>query len=86
MINMSRALKIASAWISVVYLVCFGSVALFPGIREGFMRYALHAEIELGSNVMTLTTFITGFIIWNVVAVLAVGLFVALNNYFNQNI
>ena len=84
MVNTSQALKIASTWTSVVYVVCFGGVALLPGIREIFMKYALHANIVTGENVLSLTTFVTGLIIWNVIAILAVWLYVALRNYFTK--
>jgi len=81
---MSRAIKIASAWTSIVYAVCFGGVALFPDIRPLFMKYALHTETSLGGNVLTLGTFISGLIIWNIIAVLAVALFVYLTNLFKE--
>jgi len=68
------------AWISIVYVVCYGGVALFPSSRPLFMKYALHTNDTLGENVMTLTTFISGLVIWNVVAVLAVWLFITLFN------
>ena len=79
--NISHLLKVTAAWTSIVYAVCFGGVALFPGIREGFVMYALHAtNVGLGENVMSLTTFVMGLIIWNIVATLAVGLFAYLYN------
>lgn len=81
MINTNRLLKAAAAWISIVYAVCFFGVALFPGIRPGFMRYALHTRMELGENVMTLGTFVSGLIIWNVITLLAVWLFAAFYNH-----
>lgn len=67
--------RVVIAWTSIVYVVCFGGVALIPGIREWFMRYALHTSVDIGTNVMTLTTFITGLVIWNVIALLAVWLY-----------
>ena len=78
--NIKHLLKVTSAWISIVYVICFGGVALAPGIREWFMQYALHTNVSLGENVMTLTTFVTGLVIWNVVALLAVWLFAYLYN------
>lgn len=75
MINTKHLLKVTAFWISIVYVVCFAGVALFPGIREAFMLYALHTTVNVGENVMTLTTFISGLVIWNAVAFLAVGLF-----------
>jgi len=83
--NTSRIYKVTAAWISIVYIICFGGVALVPGIREWFMENALHTRIELGSDVMTLETFVTGLIIWNVVALLAVWLYAALDKYFAKS-
>ena len=81
MLSTTRTLKITSLWISIVYIICFGGVALVPGIRAWFMQYALHTQIDLGTNIMTLGTFVTGLIIWNILAILAVWLFVLLSNY-----
>jgi len=81
MIEIKRSLKVTAVWISVVYVVCFGGVALMPGIREWFMQYALHASnVNIGENTMMLTTFVSGLVIWNIVAALAVWLFVSLWN------
>ncbi|OGE74543.1 MAG: hypothetical protein A3K06_02250 [Candidatus Doudnabacteria bacterium RIFCSPHIGHO2_01_52_17] len=80
MINIQHLLKIAAAWISVVYVICFIGVASLPGVRPGFMRYGLHMGIDMGSNILTLGTFISGLVIWNVIAFLAVGLFALLFN------
>ena len=44
------------------------------------MYYGLHTTASLGENVMTWTTFISGLVIWNVVAYLSVGLFAILFN------
>ncbi len=75
MINTTHLLKVASAWISVVYTICFIGVALLPGIRPGFMRYGLHMGIDMGQSILTFGTFISGLVIWNVIALLAVWLF-----------
>ncbi len=81
MIATKRLLKVTAAWISVVYAVCFAGVALFPNIRPGFMRSALHVVgVDLGIDVLTFGTFLSGLIIWNVIALLAVWLFAALYN------
>lgn len=84
MINTQHLLKVTAAWISIVYLVCFGGVALIPGIRSWFMEYALHTTNDMGQNVITLGTFLLGLLIWNVVAVVAVWLFAALFNSFKK--
>ncbi|MDO8481593.1 MAG: DUF5676 family membrane protein [bacterium] len=80
MLNTRHLLKITAAWISIVYTVCFLGVALFPSIRPAFMYYGLHTTTNLGENVMTWTTFISGLVIWNVIALVAVGLFAVLFN------
>lgn len=82
--NTKHLLKVASAWISIVYVICFAGVALFPGVRPGFMRYGLHMGIGMGQNILTLGTFISGLIIWNIIALLAVWLFAFLFNKIKQ--
>jgi hypothetical protein len=44
------------------------------------MQYALHMNASLGENVITFTTFISGLVIWNVIAVLGAWLFAFLHN------
>lgn len=83
MINTNHLLEVTVAWISVIYVACYVGVALFPGIRPAFMQYALHTTVNVGENVMTFTTFISGLVIWNVIALLAVGLFAYLFNKIN---
>jgi hypothetical protein len=84
MINTKHLLKVTALWISIVYFVCFCGVALVPGIRPWFMQYALHMNASLGENVITFTTLISGLVIWNVIALLAVWLFVFLHNKIKQ--
>ena len=80
MIGTSRLLKVTVAWISIVYAVCFAGVALFSGMRPGVMRYGLHTETAMGVNVLNFGTFISGLVIWNIIALLAAWLFAALFN------
>jgi len=80
MINTKHLLKVIAAWVTIVYVVCFVGVALIPGVRPWFMQYALHMNIGMGENILTLTTFISGLVIWNVVAVLGAWLFAFLHN------
>jgi len=82
--NTKHLLKVTSAWISIVYVICYAGVALFPGIRPGFVRYGLHMVIDMGQNILTLGTFILGLIIWNVIALLAVWLFAFLYNSIKE--
>ncbi len=86
MVDTKLLLKVTTAWVSIVYAICFGGVALVPGIREWFMQYALHAaNVGFGENMMTLGTFISGLILWNIAAVLAVWLFAYLWNAFKRS-
>jgi len=80
MINTKHLLKVSSAWISIVYIICFVGVAMFPSIRTDFMTYGLHTRMMLGDNLVTLNTFISGLIIWNIIGLLGVWLFAALFN------
>jgi hypothetical protein len=81
MINTEHLLKVALAWTSIVYVVCFGGVALYPPIRTLFVRYALHIEFNMSAmNIITPLTFVTGLFLWNLVAALAVLLFATLFN------
>lgn len=81
MIDIKHLLKVTSAWISIVYSICFAGVGLIPNVGPGFMMYGLHTgSFDMGQNVLTLGTFLSGLIIWNIVALLAVWLFAALFN------
>ena len=80
MIDIKRLLKVASAWISIVYIICYAGVAIYAPLRPLFIRYALHADVAMQSGFFGIGYFISGLIIWNVVAVAAVWLFAYLFN------
>ena len=80
MIKINHLLKVAAAWVSVVYVICYAGVALFPGIRSGFMRYSLHTSLDMGQNILTFGNFLSGLIIWNIITLWAVWLFAVLFN------
>jgi len=80
MMNTKRLLKASSAWVSIVYAICYIGVAVFDGIRPGFMRYALHAQVDMGRNILGFGMFLSGLVIWNVIALIAVWLFATLWN------
>jgi hypothetical protein len=69
-----------AAWITKVDILCFGGVALIPNVRPWFMHYALHTNMSLGENVMTLTTFISSLVVWNLIGFLGAWLFAFLHN------
>lgn len=80
MINSKHLIKVASAWVSIVYIVCFAGVAIYPPIRGLFMRFSLHADVSFQSDFLSFGYFISGLIIWNIVTILAVWLFAVLFN------
>ncbi|KKP31952.1 MAG: hypothetical protein A2312_00275 [Candidatus Staskawiczbacteria bacterium RIFOXYB2_FULL_32_9] len=84
MINIKHLLKVASAWTSIVYTVCYVWMAIYPPVRIMTMRYAFHANTTFGVNYFSLGYFITGLIIWNIVAILAIWLFVWLFKTIKQ--
>jgi hypothetical protein len=80
MIDTKHLLKVTSAWVSVAYSVCYAGVAIYPPVRDLFMQYALHTKTTFPSDYFGLGYFISGLIIWNVVALLAAALFAYLFN------
>ncbi len=79
MFDTRHLLKVVAAWVTLVYIICFGGVALIPGVRSWFMHYALHMSVNMGENVITFGTFISGLLIWNVIGVLGAWLFAFLH-------
>jgi 2TM family of unknown function (DUF5676) len=67
MINTKHLLKVTAAWITIVYIVCFGGVALIPRVRPWFMHYALHMNVSMEEDIITFATFVSGLVIWNVI-------------------
>ncbi|OGZ70263.1 MAG: hypothetical protein A2904_01195 [Candidatus Staskawiczbacteria bacterium RIFCSPLOWO2_01_FULL_33_9] len=84
MINVKHLLKVTSVWTSIVYVICYFGVAMYPSIRMMTMRYALHANVDFVSTYFGFGYFISGLIIWNVIALLAVWLFAWLFNIIKQ--
>ncbi|MEP7162577.1 MAG: DUF5676 family membrane protein [Candidatus Moraniibacteriota bacterium] len=80
MSNIMHLLKVVALWVSIVYTVCFFGVLLFPSIRADFMLYALHSKANLGESILTFGSFLSGLILWNLLAALGVWLFVLLYN------
>ena len=80
MISTQHLLEAGAAWISIVYVICYAGIALFPGVRPGFMRYGLHMGVDMGQNILTVGTFISGLVIWNIIALAGFWLFAALWN------
>lgn len=80
MINTTHLLKVAAAWTSIVYTVCFLGVAAYPPIRTMTMRYAMHMDWQVPAGYFGIGDFFSGLIIWNIAALLGVWLFAVLFN------
>ena len=53
-------------------------------MRPGFMRWGLHTMMSTGTDILTLSTFVSGLIIWNIAVFVAVWLFAALYNNIKE--
>ncbi|KKQ89395.1 MAG: hypothetical protein UT11_C0027G0015 [Berkelbacteria bacterium GW2011_GWA2_38_9] len=84
MINLKRLLAASAILVTILYVVCFVVVAIFPAVRTNFMLYGLHTQTTLGENAMTIGTFIGGLILWNVLAYIVVGLFGLIYNKIKE--
>jgi len=84
MINSKHLLKVAAAWVSIVYVICYVGVAIYPPGRELFVRFALHADVVFKSDFFSVGYFISGLIVWNIVALVGVWLFAYLFNKIKQ--
>jgi len=47
MINTKHLLKVIAVWLTIAYIICFGGVAIVPGMRPWFMHYALHMSVSM---------------------------------------
>lgn len=84
MININHLLKVVSAWTSIIYAICYLGVASYPPVRMMTMRYAMHADATFTSSYFGFGYFISGLIIWNVVAIFCAWLFAFLFNTIKQ--
>lgn len=85
MTNIKHLLKVTSVWTSVIYTICYLGVAIYPPIRMMIMRYAMHADVSVASNYFGFGYFVSGLIIWNIVALIGVWLFAYLFNTIKQS-
>ena len=84
MIDTPHLIKVTFAWISVIYIICYAGVAIYPPIRDLFVRYALHADVVFKSDFLNLGYFISGLIIWNIAVISSAWLFAFLFNKINE--
>jgi hypothetical protein len=57
-IDTAHLIKVGMAWVTILYVVCFGAVALYPPVRTLAARYASHIQLNLTESVTTVGTFI----------------------------
>lgn len=84
MINTKHLLKVSSAWVSIIYVICYAGVAIYPPIRSLFIKYSLHADVSFKSDFLSFGYFIAGLVVWNIVAIAGAWLFAALFNKVKQ--
>ena len=84
MINTKHLLKVSSIWISIAYVICYAGVAIYPPVRNLFMKYSLHSDVSFRSDFFGFGYFISGLIIWNIAAIAGVWLFAVLFNKIKQ--
>lgn len=84
MIKTKHLLKVSSIWISIVYTICYLGVAIYPPVRDLFMKYSLHTDVAFKSDFFSFGYFIAGLIIWNIVTIAGVWLFATLYNKMKQ--
>ena len=84
MINTKHLLKAVSVWISITYIVCYLGVAIYPPIRNFFMKYSLHADTAFQSDFFGFGYFISGLVVWNILAIASTWLFAIVFNKIKQ--
>jgi len=85
MINAMHLTKVAAVWMSIAYAICYVGVVIFPSIRDLFMRYALHADVAFQSDFFSFGYFISGLIIWDILAISGAWLFAVLFNKLGKD-
>jgi hypothetical protein len=79
--NTTRALKIGLAWVSIVWLVCYLAVGLIPGLVSTALPYLVHLNMGSVENIFTISNFIGGLVLWNIIVAAGIALAGALSNY-----
>lgn len=80
MINTKHLIKVASVWISIMYIICYMGVAVYPQSRTLFMKYSLHYDAVFQSSFFSFGYFISGLLIWNIVIIAGAWLFAFIFN------
>jgi hypothetical protein len=79
----TRAVKIGLAWISIAWTICYLAFGLIPGLGPTAMPYILHMNVPM-ENIFTISNFIIGLIVWNIVVAAGVALAALLSQYIKD--
>jgi hypothetical protein len=78
--NTERALKIGVAWTSVVWTVCYLLLGLIPGLGLALLPYLFHLNVGAVENIFTVSNFVGGLVLWNIIVAAGIALAGALSN------
>ncbi len=82
--NTFRAVKIGLAWINITYILCYVLFGLLPVVRPSALPYILHLNVGPVENIFTLSNFIVGLILWNVIVGVGIWLVGFLANHIKN--
>jgi hypothetical protein len=77
----ARALKIALAWTSIAWIICYLVFGLIPGLASTILPYLAHMNMGPVENIFTFGNFVGGLILWNIIVAAGVVLASALSSY-----
>jgi hypothetical protein len=73
--NLKHLLTVVAAWTAIAYAACYAIIALFPGVRELFVKTALHADVSMTPVPFDIGTLVVGLIFWEIIVILGVWLY-----------
>lgn len=82
--NTFRAVKIGLVWITSTYVLCYIILGLIPASRPSLLPYILHLNVGPVENIFTLSNFIVGLILWNVIVGAGIWWVGFLTNYIKN--
>ena len=83
--NTIRVLKIGAAWITIAWVVCYLIFGLIPGLRPATAPFfILHMNMGSMENIFTVSNFIIGLVVWNIIVAAGIALAGLLSNYIKD--
>ena len=80
MLSNAKIAKVTLVWATIVYLACVLIAWVLPSVYTWGAKNMVHFGMTVDAPTLSLAGVIQGLIIWDVVAVVMVGLFVLLYN------